>query len=376
MFLHNFKYEFLQTIRQKEVIGWMILFPIILSTFFYVAFGNLYETDDMFSEIDIAVVEVKEDDIFNTVLDELSTGDKPLFSVKYTDRENAGQLLKNGDVISIIYVDDEITMSAMAEGIAPSIVKSFLEQYTNQKTIITETAKTNPDKLESVIKALSTELDCMNTKQLSNGNMDPYITYFYNLIAMVALFGTTSGVFSATQNQGNLSAIGARKCVSPTHKLKTTIASLLAASAAQLVCVFISITYIVFILRIDMGDKIQMIYLSGVTGTFAGTSLGFFIGSIGRTAESTKFGIAFTVSMISCFLSGLMIADTKPIFSQYCPIVNRLNPAALISDLFYCLSIYDDYSRYMSITATLLIMTVAFTAGGFLLTRRKKYASI
>ena len=313
MFLHNLKYEFLQNIRQKELIGWMMLFPIVLATLFYVAFGNIYEKEKVFSEIDIAVVEVTKDDIFNTVLDELSTGDEPLFNVKYTDCENAEKLLRDGDVLSIIYVDKEMTMSAASKGLAPSIVRSFLEQYTNQKTIITETAKTNPDKLEAVIKSLSNEINCMNTKQLSNGNMDPYITYFYNLIAMVALFGSTSGVFSATRNQGNLSAIGARKCVSPTHKLKTTIASLLAAAAAQIVCVFISITYIVFILRIDMGDKIAMIYLSGVTGTFAGTSLGFFIGSIGRISESTKYGIAFPVTMISCFLSGLMIADMKSI---------------------------------------------------------------
>ena len=42
MFLHNLKYEFLQNIRQKELIGWMMLFPIVLATLFYVAFGNIY----------------------------------------------------------------------------------------------------------------------------------------------------------------------------------------------------------------------------------------------------------------------------------------------------------------------------------------------
>ncbi|MBQ4533935.1 MAG: ABC transporter permease, partial [Ruminococcus sp.] len=112
MFLHNLKYEFLQNIRQKELIGWMMLFPIVLATLFYVAFGNIYEKEKVFSEIDIAVVEVTKDDIFNTVLDELSTGDEPLFSVKYTDRENAEKLLRDGDVLSIIYVDKEMTMSA------------------------------------------------------------------------------------------------------------------------------------------------------------------------------------------------------------------------------------------------------------------------
>ncbi len=376
MFLHNLKYEILQNLRQKELVGWMMVFPIILATFFNLAFGNLYETDNMFSEINIAVVETKEDAVFSEVLDGLSTGDSPLFSVRYTDKEAAEKLLLDGEVSSIIYVDDEISMGTTSNGLNPSIVQSFLEQYKTQKTIITETAMRNPEKLGDVVAALSEELNCMNTKALSNGNMDPYVSYFFNLIAMVALFGSTSGVFAATQNQGNLSAIGARKCVSPTHKLKSTIASLIAGFIAQTICTTICTTYIVFILRIDLGNKIAMLYLSGIIGSLTGTALGFFIGSIGKMSEGTKFGIAFAVTMICCFFSGLMVGDMKSIFAKHCPIVNKLNPAALISDMFYCLSIYDDYSRYLGIVSTLLTMTVIFTAGGFLLTRRKKYASI
>ncbi len=376
MFLHNLKYEILHNLREKELVGWMMVFPIILATFFNLAFGNLYETDNMFSEIKIAVVETKEDTVFSEVLDGLSTGDSPLFSVRYTDNEAAEKLLIDGDVSSVIYVDDEISMETASNGLNPSIVQSFLEQYKTQKTIITETAMRNPEKLGDVVAALSEELNCMNTKALSNGNMDPYVAYFFNLIAMVALFGTTNGVFAATQNQGNLSAIGARKCVSPTHKLKSTIASLIAGFIAQTICTAICTTYIVFILRIDLGDKIPLIYLSGIIGSLAGIALGFFIGSIGKMSEGTKFGIAFAITMASCFFSGLMVGDMKSIFAKHCPIVNKLNPAALISDMFYCLSIYDDYSRYLGIVSTLLTMVVIFTAGGFLLTRRKKYASI
>lgn len=376
MFLHNFKYEFLNSIRQKEVIFWLMCFPIILGTFFNMAFGNLYEKDEMFSEIPVAVVEVRSDNTFRTVMDELSSGDSPLFKAEYTDEEKANELLKNGDVTGIIRVDSELSLSVASNGLEPSIIKSFLEQYEAQKTIITDTAMSDPDKLRDVIEALSADIDCIETKELTAGNMDVYVQYFQNLIAMVALFGTISGLYAATSNQGNLSQIGARKCVSPTNKLKAIIANLLAAFCVQVICTFISITYIVFILKIDMGNRIPMIYLSGATGSLTGISLGFFIGSIGRVSEGAKIAASMSLTMFCCFLSGLMVGNMKAVVEQYCPIVNKLNPAAVISDLFYCLSIYDDYTRYMEKTATLLVMTFIFTAGGFLMTRRKKYASL
>ncbi len=376
MFGHIFKYEFLNTIRQKELVFWMMCFPIILGTFFNLAFGNLYEKEEIFNEIPVAVAEIKEDSVFREVMVSLSKGDSPLFKVQYTDMEEAEELLKNEDIKGIICVDDELSLSVAGNGLEQSIIKSFLEQYEAQKTIITDTAANNPEKLQNVIAALSADIDCIETKELSGGNMDEYVQYFQNLIAMVALFGTMTGLFSAISNEANLSAIGARKCIAPTHKLKSIVANLLAAFCAQVICVFISITYIVFILKIDMGDKIPIMYLSGAAGSLLGVSLGFFIGSIGRMSEGVKVGISTSFSMFCCFLSGLMVGNMKAVINQHCPVINKINPAAVISDLFYCLAVYDDYSRYMEKMVTLLIMSAVFTAGGFLLTRRKKYASI
>ena len=71
-----------------------------------------------------------------------------------------------------------------------------------------------------------------------------------------------------------------------------------------------------------------------------------------------------------------MILDMKMIMHLYCPIVNQINPAARLSDTFYALKVYDNYDRFFENIGALLIMTVLFTAGGFLLGRRKQYASI
>lgn len=376
MFLHNLKYEILSSLRQKEQIFWMMCFPIILSTFFFLAFGNLYEQDEVFSKIPVAVVENKEDTAFRTVMNQLSSGDTPMFSTEYTDEEKALDMLENGKADGIIYVDESLTLSVAGNGLKASIIQSFLKQYEIQKAIITEIVTYNPEKLDNVISALSAEINCIDDDKITTGNMDVYAQYFFNLIAMVALFGTTNGLFAATSNQGNLSAIGARKCVSPTNKLKSIIASLLAAFVSQVLCVILSTSYILFVLKINLGDNILLVYFSGIVGTLAGTALGFFIGSVGRVTENAKFGVAMPFTMICCFLSGLMVGQMKYIVAQFCPVFNKINPAALISDLFYCLSIYDDYRRYTENVVILLIMSVVFTFGGFLFTRRKKYASI
>ena len=376
MFFHNFKYSLKNVLRQKDFLFWILAFPIILGTFFYVAFNSMYEKESMFNKIPVAIVENTENTAFKEVIKELSSGETPMFDPRFTDSETALDMLKTNDISGIIYVDSELSLTVSKDGIKQTIIKSFLDQYQIRESIIMETVNNNPQNLQSVIDTMSQEINCNESLSLSNGNMDTYIQYFYNLIAMAAFFGSVSGLYIDINNQGNLSAIAARKCISPTNKLTSITASLLASFVAQVICVSIGITYILFILKVDMGDKIPMVYLSGAVGSLTGVTMGFFIGSFGRLNQNVKMAISMSVTMLSCFLSGLMVGTMKAVIEMYAPIVNRINPAALISDLFYCLNIYNDYRRYTEKLVTLLILSVVFTIGGFLLTRRKKYASL
>lgn len=376
MFFHNFKYSLKNVLRQKDFLFWILAFPIILGTFFYVAFNSMYEKESMFNKIPVAIVENTENTAFKEVIKELSSGETPMFDPRFTDSETALDMLKTNDISGIIYVDSELSLTVSKDGIKQTIIKSFLDQYQIRESIIMETVNNNPQNLQSVIDTMSQEINCNESLSLSNGNMDTYIQYFYNLIAMAAFFGSVSGLYIAINNQGNLSAIAARKCISPTNKLTSITASLLASFVAQVICVSIGITYILFILKVDMGNKIPMVYLSGAVGSLTGVTMGFFIGSFGRLNQNVKMAISMSVTMLSCFLSGLMVGNMKTVIETYAPVVNRINPAALISDLFYCLNIYNDYRRYTEKFVTLLILSVVFTIGGFLLTRRKKYASL
>lgn len=355
---------------------WMLAFPIILGTFFNIAFSGIYEKDDMFSSIPVAVVEQQENSSFKLTMEQMSDGKDALFDAEYTDKDKALELLENGDVSGVIFVGDELSLSVKGDGLKPTIIKSFLDRYKINEKIITDAAKKDPMKVQDVVDAMSKEINCVSEKNISDGNQDPYVQYFYNLIAMSCLFGTLAGLNIVIRSQGNLSDIGARTCISPIYKLKTITASLLAVTLVNYLCNVIGLLYLVFALGIDFGAPILPLFGIALAGSLTGVSLGFFVGAIGRADEGHKTGILVAVSMFFCFMSGLMVGNMRAVVDKYAPWFNKINPAALISDSFYSLNIYDTYDRLIQNIVTLLIITAVCTFGGFMLTRRQKYASL
>ena len=73
---------------------------------------------------------------------------------------------------------------------------------------------------------------------------------------------------------------------------------------------------------------------------------------------------------------GLMISGMKDLVEKHAPIINRINPAALIADSFYCIAVYDDMGR---LGMNLLLMgaeSLIFLLGSWLMTRRGRYDSL
>ena len=189
MFWHNLKYEVLSGLRVKDVLFWLILFPIVLATFFKIAFGSIYEKTTLFSTIPVAVVETTEQPVLHTVLDNLESEKEPLFAVTYTDEQTALSLLKEQKVDGILYAGETLSLSFSENGVEQTIIKSFAEQYQIQKAVIQQTMQTAPEKMEAVIAALNDTVVGNQKIAMTSGNADPTTNYFYNLLAMVAMFG-------------------------------------------------------------------------------------------------------------------------------------------------------------------------------------------
>lgn len=380
MFLHAFYYGLKQLFRDKTLVWWTLLFPVLLSTLFYAAFSGLSE-DESLKAIPVAVVQEDNNFAFDTVIRMLSEpGENQFLEVIYADQEEALSLLEAKEVVGVLQGSSQVTLLVSAEmsgvEMEKSILSAFVEQYNAIYDGIVEIAMTRPEKMAQVVKELMAEKSYMTETTYSDGTMDESVSYFFNLIAMVCLYSAMGGMLVAVRNQANLSALGARRCMSPTHKLVSLSGEQLATWLFNYIMVLISICYQNFILKVSFGSELGYVLLAAAVGCMTGVSLGFLVGSIGRMSESTKLGILMVVIMFNCFLSGLMVQNMRIYVGKVCPWYNRINPAALIADSFYALTVYALHDRFFMNLATLLVMSVVFCLVGYVLVRREKYANL
>ncbi|SEK43388.1 ABC transporter permease [Ruminococcus albus] len=376
MFFNELKYFILSTLREKKLIFWLILFPMFMGTMFKLAFNGLSEKEFSFKAIPTAVVEIKENSIFHEVVNSVSEGDNPLLKASFTDKDEAEKQLNEGDIEGIIFVDDTISLKVAGSDMEETILKAFTDRYLTQEKLMTEAAKKDPSNIPAMTKAMSEEMNVLKEEPIETSSNDRYITYFYNLLAMVALCSSVTGLSIVTANQADQSPLGARKCCSPTPKLISTLAIMLGCWAVSAVCMVTTVSFMAFVLKIEFGSRLPLVYAGGILGSITGTSMGYMIASLVGGSTEKKNAVAMTVSLSGNFLSGLMVGDIKPLIMEKMPLLNELNPSAVICDSLFYLNIDKGYDRFIGKMLTLLAMTAIFTAIGFIFTRRKKYASI
>lgn len=377
MFMHILKYELKSGIRSKDLIIWLILFPILLGTVFKIGFGSIYEKTLKFSTIPVAVVEESENAAFRQVVESMQSADEPFINARFVDREKAEKLLDDGDIEGIIFSGSKLRLTVKEKGLRETMLKSFVEQYTIREKIAIDAINTAPEKAQEVISVLSSEtVSSCRDIPVTQGNPDVYVQYFYNLIAMVAMFGCMTGMAITVRRQADLSPLGARNSCSPVHKSISILASFTGSCVLQTVCMLICVTFIAFVLKIDFGDRLWLVYPTAILGGILGVSFGFLVGSLARVSEKAKTAVLMTTTMLLCFFSGLMMGNMKAVVAEKMPWFNEINPVAVISDSFYCLNIYEDYERYTRKMITMVVITAIFMVLGFISSRRKKYASL
>ena len=173
-----------------------------------------------------------------------------------------------------------------------------------------------------------------------------------------------------------MSSLGARTNASPVSRMTIQVAGFFAAYIVQTAIIFVGLTYMLFGIKINFGGDIPLIYFTTALATFLGIALGFAIGNLGSFAIEKKESILVGITLTGCALSGLMYGDMKVIITEKAPIVNKINPAAVISDSYYCLNMFGAGSRYFMTLIYMLILSAVLIALGLFMGRRNHYDSI
>ena len=378
----NFKYALLRLMRNKANLFWILVFPIVLGCFFKIAFSNITASES-FHTIPVAVVEGDNADAtaFHTMIEQLSgDSEDAMLSATFCDDKKARTLLEKGKVDGIFYTTDTVELAVNSDlsdaSINQSILQSLLTQYYLNRDLIVQILTTNQGNIESLVDSIGQSVDTRKEVSLTRNNVDTYDQYFYNLIAMACLYTAMGGINLAINNSANLSSLAARKTIAPAKRAALIGTELLAIILFESLLNMVSFLFIVTVLGIHMTTHLGLALLTILISTTFSITFGMFLGCVGPKSEGGKTGLMFAVVMPLCFLSGLMMGTMRMVVEKYAPFVNRINPAALISDSFYALNNYDTLTRYTGNILTLLLMTALFLIISILVTRRKTYASL
>ena len=192
---------------------------------------------------------------------------------------------------------------------------------------------------------------------------------------MSCLFASFIACEKIQKIQANVSPLGMRRCLSPNSKMITILAEFFAMLVTQFAIELITLAYMVM-LGVDFGNRYPQIIIILFFGSCIGISMGIIVGSMSRFSGGIKEGLCTSISMVLSVMADLCAGGIKYSIEQTAPIVNRLNPAALIVDSFYALNIYDTYDRYIQNISILGIMSVVLIVISFFIIRRNKYASL
>ena len=391
--MHNFKYTLKTLFRSKMLIFWTFAFPIILGTLFYMAFSNI-ESSEKLDIIDIAIIndeKWEKDEIFKEVFQTLSDkhNEKRLFNTQYVSELKAKELLEENKITGYIIIEDTPKVVIKENGINATILTSVTEEILERSQMIATIIETSIEKDPSIIEnmeALYTSI-YKELEQIEKENdvtiidtSSTHLSYtmieFYTLIAMTCLYGGILGMVAVNQNLANMSTNGKRVAVSPVSKGKLIWSSVLASYVIQIIGITLLFIYTIFALQVDYGDHLPRIVLLALIGCLAGLSLGIMVASCFKTNDNAKTGIIISITMLGCFLSGMMGITMKYVIDTNIPIVNKMNPASMITDALYSLYYYDTLDRYHFNIISLLLFSLIMICLSIYSVRRQKYDSI
>lgn len=365
MFLHSFKNTFKYLLRQKAMVFWALVFPIILGILFKLAFGGITE-NNKFETIEIAVSEsALSDENFKTFLDTME--DENYFKIT---KSNYKKILDtNSDIRA--YIEEKDKIFTKKSGIEETIVETILNAYLQKSEMITRIMKENPN--IDITKLLEVE-DYI--KDESRKNMNPINAFFYTLVGMTTIYGYMWGLYVIYQYEANLSVNAKRNAVAPIKKSVSLMASILASWIINFVITLIFIFYLDKALGVEFGGKMPLLILLSLVSSLTGVAFGIFIGVSNKKNIEFKINLGIAITMLMSFLSGMMVPKIKVIIQENMPILGKINPVSQVTDAIYSLYYYEFTTRFYENIGILILISLAFFLASLFFMRGKEYESL
>lgn len=382
MFFHNVKYNLKALFKNKGLIFWSFAFPIIMATLFNMAFGN-WEESEKFTSINIGIVTNEYFDnniIAKNVFNSLSDGDNKIFNITYASKDEVTNLLTDKKIEGIIeYTDSNPNIIINSNSVSSTIIKSVVDEIETNNTIFSDLMKSGKyasNDMEEQVNRIIEKINSttINTKDISVKKLDIAVIEYYSLLAMTCLYGGFIAMSAISNSLASASNRGKRVAISPIKKSTAILSSLCASFIVQLIGALLLLIYI-NIIGVNLHTNLISLFIITILGVLSGISIGLIVSVMINKSEDTKLGIIIAISMALSVLSGMTGVSLKYVIDSKIPFINKINPAAMITDGLYAVY-YENSARFLNNIISLIIFISLLIVISILYMRRKKYDNI
>lgn len=391
---NTFKYTIAALLREKNVLLWALLFPIVLASLFFVMFANIEEAYE-FQPIPTAIVDngtFEDAESFDAMIEVLSEpGDDQVLDAHFVaDDASARKLMDEGEVEACIQVGADgkpqlyLPSAQKLEtgtSVSQTILKDMIDRYLHTQKAVEQIAEENPGAFADpgFLSSLTDLGSYTQEISVTANKSSESVRYFYALLGFSAIMAANISLVGITRAQANLSPIGARRAVGATSRLKTLAATLGACWVLSFACLMIGFIYIRFVLGIDFGGRDAACTLGLAATSLMATALGAAIGSIPKLPENAKSGILTGLSCTLALFAGLYGTSSQRLadeLARTAPLVQAANPSKQVADLFYSLYYYDTLDQFFAVITVILAITAVLALVAAIFMRRQRYASL
>ena len=382
MFFHNVKYNLKALFKNKGLIFWSFAFPIIMATLFNMAFGN-WEESEKFTSINIGIVTNEYFDnniIAKNVFNSLSDDDNKIFNITYASKDEVTNLLTDKKIEGIIeYTNSNPSIIINSNSVSSTIIKSVVDEIETNNTIFNDLMKSGKytsNNMEEQVNRIIEKINSttINTKDISVKKLDIAVIEYYSLLAMTCLYGGFIAMSAISNSLASASSRGKRVAISPIKKSTAILSSLCASFIVQLIGALLLLIYI-NIIGVNLHTNLISLFVITILGVLSGISIGLIVSVMINKSEDTKLGIIIAISMALSVLSGMTGVSLKYVIDSKIPFINKINPAAMITDGLYAVY-YENSARFLNDIISLIIFISLLIVISILYMRRKKYDNI
>ena len=385
-------------VRTPSVIVWVLAFPLIMSAIFLFMFSGM-RTDGVVDPVPVALVAPagEKDDApagsFTQVAEALAEpGEDQLLDLRRVGTaDEAEVLLSSGEIdgyfeiasdgAPALTVGSAYTLSS-ADGetaVNRTILETVASSYVQSRALLEEVARRDPAALAdpaAVADALGIQVD-VEQVQITHARPEEIVRYYYALLGMGALMASQAGMLAVAQAQPGVSALGARRAVSGTSRLRQLAGCVLGAWAVSTVALTLAFAFLRLVVGVDFGGREGLALVSVAVCALLATALGACVGALPLSAGiSARSGILTALTCVLSLFAGLYgtaameLADN---LAHTLPWTSWVNPAKLVCDTFYALYYYTSLAPFAARLAACVAGALALLAVAGAIFRRQSY---